>query len=248
MIKAVIIDDEPDARFILKNLLHTNFGEDIVVIAEADDVKSGVDTILSNNPDVIFLDIRMRGETGFDILEQIKEKKIEIVFVTAFDQYAIKAFQFSAIGYLMKPIRIKELKQVIASIKEKSEKNKESSTSRLKVLIENYGDDRKIHKLVISNMEGFKVISIEEIIRLEGDRNYTDFILIDGKKVTATKTLGEYQELLNDFGFFRVHQSTIVNLRHVKGYQRNERLIEMVDGAKIVMSRHRKNDFIEKFL
>jgi two-component system LytT family response regulator len=182
------------------------------------------------------------------VLEKIKEKNFEVVFVTAFDQYAIKAFEFSALGYLMKPIRLNELKQIVSTIKEKSEKLKASSPNRLKVLVENYGDDHKIHKLVISNMEGFKVVSIEEIVRLEGDRNYTDFILLDGKKVTSTKTLGEYQELLNDFGFFRVHQSTIVNLRHVMGYNRNERLVELVDGAKIVMSRHRKNEFIEKFI
>ncbi len=247
MIKAVLIDDEADARFVLQSMLKTYFDSEVQVMNQADDVNAGIEIIDGLKPDVVFLDIRMREGTGFDVLEKVNWKDFEVVFVTAFDQYAVKAFQFSAMGYLMKPVRLKELRRVISMLKEKNEKTKHSAGTRLKVLIDNYGVDKKIHKLVIPNVEGFKVVSIDKIIRLEGERNYTDFILLSGKKITSSKTLGDYQDLLSDFGFFRAHQSTIVNLRYVAGYNKGERLIEMIDGSNIALSRHRKNEFIDKF-
>lgn len=125
---------------------------------------------------------------------------------------------------------------------------KQPGDQRLKVLIENYGDDRKIKKLIVTNMEGFQVLNIEEIVRLEGDRNYTHFIVLGNKKVTTSKTLGEYEELLNEFGFYRAHQSTIINLRHVKGYNKSEEIIEMTDNKEVKLSRHRKAEFIQRFI
>ena len=249
MIKAILIDDEADARFMLRNLLERHYKNQVEVIAEADGVDSAVEVIKQHNPDVLFLDIRMREGTGFDVLEKLKEKPFEVVFVTAFDSYAEKAFQFSALGYLMKPIKIKELHQVIDQLQQRLSILKESSDKRLKVLIENYGDEQKIQKLVISNVEGFKVISIDQILRLEGDRNYTHFILTGNKKITATKTLRDYENLLTDFGFFRVHQSTIVNLRHVIGYVRGDGgTVEMTDGSQVSVSRLRKAAFMERFI
>ncbi len=248
MIKAILIDDEEDAIFMLRNLMERHFKNIIQVVAEANEVSKAVDVIIANNPDVVFLDIRMREGTGFDVLERIENKKFEVVFVTAFDQYAIKAFNFSALGYLMKPIRITELKMVVENLHKRIESLKGSSENRLKVLVENYSDERKIKKLVISNMEGFKVIALEDIIRLEGDRNYTHFVLSENKKITTSKTIGEYEELLTSHGFFRVHQSTIVNLRLVVGYRKNEEQIAMADGKLIKLSRHRKADFIKRFI
>ncbi len=249
MIKCVIIDDEADARFMLSNIINKNFKDQLQIVAEADSIPDGIKIIEKHTPDVVFLDIRMREGTGFDLLEKIENKNFEVIFVTAFDQYAIKAFQFSALGYLMKPIKIKELKQVVEILHNHFINQKENVTKRLKVLIENYGDDRKIKKLVIPNMEGFKVVAIEDIIRLEGDRNYTNFILLENKKITSTKTLGEYETLLSEFGFFRIHQSTLVNLRHVKGYVKGDGgSVEMADGKQVQVSRHRKANFVKKFI
>ncbi|WP_300665403.1 LytTR family DNA-binding domain-containing protein [Fluviicola sp.] len=249
MIKCVIIDDEADARFLLSNIIHKNFTDQLEIVAEADTIADGISIIEKYEPQVVFLDIRMREGTGFDLLEKIEDKNFEVVFVTAFDNYAIKAIQFSAFGYLMKPIKIMEFKQLVGTLGIHFSKQKEDVSKRLKVLIENYGDDRKIKKLVIPNMEGFKVVEIEDIIRLEGDRNYTNFIVSEGKKITSTKTLGEYETLLTDFGFFRIHQSTIVNLRHVKGYLKGDGgSVEMTDGKHVQVSRHRKANFVKKFI
>lgn len=249
MIKAILIDDEADARFMLRNLLERHYKSEVEIIAEADGISSAVEVIRSHDADVLFLDIQMRDGTGFDLLEQIKDKAFEVIFVTAFESYALKAFQFSAVGYVMKPIRIKDLKQVIDQLQQRLETQKNTGDKRLKVLIENYGDERKIQKLVISNMEGFKVVSLDTVLRLEGDRNYTHFMLEGNKKITSTKTLREYENLLTDFGFFRVHQSTIVNLRHVVGYVRGDGgTVEMTDGNHVSVSRLRKTAFMERFI
>ncbi len=248
MIQTLIIDDEEDARFMLRSLIERHFSDKVEVAGEADSVSDGIELITRLKPELVFLDIRMNRETGFDLLQAIENKDFEVVFVTAYDQYAVNAFRFSAMGYLMKPIKISALREVIEAVVKKSAEDRIDARKRLKVLIENYGDDRKISKLVISNMEGFRVLDIEEIIRLEGDRNYTHFILRDGKRILATKTLGDYERLLNEFGFFRIHQSTVVNLRHVTAFHRADNTVEMIDGTQSSVSRQRKAAFLERFI
>jgi two-component system LytT family response regulator len=220
MINTIIIDDEKDARFLLKGQLSKHFNQTINIVAEADDVESGIQAIRKHKPDLIFLDIKMPSGTGFDVLQQTKDEvNFEVIFITAHDDYAIKAFQFSAFGYLLKPVKTSEIRALIEKLESHLQVLKKGVDQRFKVLVENYGDDRKIKKLVVTNMEGFQVLNIENILRLDGDRNYTHFIMSDSKKITTSKTLGEYEELLNDFGFFRAHQSTIINLRHVNAYK-----------------------------
>ena len=250
MIRALIIDDERDARFLLRNLLEQKFNKMVEVVGEADDVDTGITAIEETSPDLVFLDIKMPQGTGFEMLEKIPGDDFELIFVTAFDSYAVKAFQFSAFGYLMKPLRESELSDLLEKLvdKTKLEEGKSTVDRRIKVLIENYGDDKKVHKLVLSNMEGFKVVDIENIIRLEGDGNYTRFIVENTRPIVASKNLGEYEDLLIDHGFFRIHQSTIVNLRHVIGFQKADGgQVEMSDGVTGKLSRHRKADFMEKF-
>lgn len=248
MINALIIDDEKDARFLLKAQLSKHFAANVKILGEADDVQTGVQAIQLLKPDVVFLDIKMPSGTGFDLLQKIDTINFEVVFITAHDDYAIRAFQFSAFGYLLKPIKTAELKTIIERLASHIELLKKGADNRLKILVENYGDDRKIKKLVVTGVEGFQVLNIEDIIRLEGDRNYTRFVLDNGKKVTTSKTMGDYEELLNDFGFFRIHQSTIVNLRHVKGYKKGDEEVEMLDGKFVKLSRHRKADFLKFFI
>lgn len=249
MISAIIIDDEKDARFLLRGQLTKYFNQTINIVAEADDVESGVQAIIKHKPDLVFLDIKMPSGTGFDVLKQTKDEvNFEVIFITAHDDYAVKAFQFSAFGYLLKPVKTSEIRALIEKLESHLQVLKKGVDQRFKVLVENYGDDRKIKKLVVTNMEGFQVLNIENIMRLDGDRNYTHFIMSDSRKITASKTLGEYEELLNGFGFFRTHQSTIINLRHVKAYKKAEELIEMGDGELIKLSRHRKADFIKRFI
>ena len=247
--KVAIIDDEEDARFMLRNILEKHFAEDIKIVAEADGVESGLKVLQENDIDILFLDIQMRTGTGFDLLNKVAKKDFEVVFITAFDQYAVKAFKFSALGYLMKPIKVKEIKALIENLKIHFENHQKQSDKRLKVLVENYGDDKTIKKLVISNIQGFKVIGLEDIIALEGDRNYTNFITYQDKRYTSAKTLGEYEALLAEFGFFRIHQSTIVNLRHVKAYFKGDGgTVEMINGDKLQVSRNRKGEFVKRFV
>ena len=249
MIRALIIDDEKDARFLLRNLLRLNYSNLITVIDEADDVDTGIKSIKKNKPDLVFLDIKMPQGTGFDLLQKLDTVDFEVIFITAYDNFAVKAFQFSAFGYLLKPIKTSELDSTITRLKDHLELLKEGTDKRLKVLIENYGDDKKIRKIVISNMEGFKVIEVDDVLRLEGDRNYTHFIITGNKRITTSKTLSDYEELLNDHGFFRIHQSTIINLRHVKGYIKGDGgAVEMTDGKNFQVSRNRKQDFLKRFI
>lgn len=249
MIKAVIIDDEKDARFLINNLLAKNFAGIITVLGEADDVDTGIKAIETHHPQVVFLDIKMPSGTGFDVLQHFKSNfNFEVVFITAYDEYAIKAFQFSALGYLLKPVKTADMAQVISRLQKQFETEKIKDDQRIKVLIENSEDQNKIKKLVVTNINGFQVLSISDIVRLEGDRNYTHFIMSDGKKITTSKTLGDYENLLHEFGFFRAHQSTIINLRFVKAYKKSEELIEMLDNKLIKLSRHRKSDFIQRFV
>lgn len=199
---------------------------------------------------MVFLDIKMPQGSGFDLLSQLEKVDFEVIFVTAYDNFAIEAFKFSAFGYLMKPLKENELSRLITKISDYKllQSKKADAHKRVKVLIDNYGDDIRVFKLVLSNVEGFKVVDIKDIIRIEGDGNYTRFIIDKAKPVISTKNLGEYEELLNDHGFFRIHQSTVVNLRHVIGFQKSEGgYVEMSNGELGKLSRHRKADFMERF-
>lgn len=249
MIRALIIDDEADARFVLAQQIERHLGRELKVVGEADDVGAGLKAIADHKPDLVFLDIKMPQGTGFDLLKQIPNVDFEVIFTTAYDQFALDAFRFSAIGYLLKPIKQEELQEVVRTHLDRMQGRLGKEDKRLKVLVENYGDDRKIKKLVVSNVNGFQIIDLENIIRLEGDRNYSRFILEGDVKILTSKRLGEYEDLLAAHGFFRVHQSTIVNLRHVKAYEKGDGgKVDMSDGHKVQLSRHRKQDFIALFV
>jgi len=249
MIKAVIVDDESDARFLLRNLIEENFPNQINVVAEAAHLDEAETAIITHKPDVVFLDIRLREGTGFDLINKLQNKNFEVVFVTAYNQYAVRAFEFSAFGYLMKPIKLRELKKVVDLLQERMELLKSNSEKRLKVLVDNFQDEGKIKKLVIAHMEGFDVVPLRDVLWLQGDGNCTHIHLMEGKRITASRTLGVYEELLLDYGFFRIHQSTIINLSHVKAYHREGGgFVELADGHEAKLSRHRKAEFMKRFL
>lgn len=248
MIKTVLIDDEADARFMLRNLLDRHFSDRINVVGEAEEVDTAIKLIRELSPDLVFLDVRINDQTGFDVLEAFDRHNFEVIFVTAYDEYAVRAFEFSATGYVMKPIKVSALEEAIRSAERKSETDRLAASQKLKVLVEQYGTGGEVRKLVIPHIDGFNIVDLADIIRLEGDRNYTLFVLRNRKPILATKTLGEYESLLGDFSFYRIHQSTVVNLRHVTAYHRSDNSVETVDGARSVLSRMRKAGFIERFL
>lgn len=248
MIKAVIIDDERDARFLLRNLIEKKLAHKIRLIGEADDVDTGLSLVDKLKPDLVFLDIQMKTGTGFDLLEKMGKDTPDVIFITAYDKYALEAFKFSAFGYILKPIKLKELEESVEKL-EGMKKSRNGSEKRVKVLIENYGARGEIQKLIIPNMTGFNVVEIPRIIRLEGDRNYTHFILENNTKVTTSKNLGEYEEMLIEYGFYRIHQSTMVSLRHIRAFKKvNDGYVELTDGTVHKVSRNRKQGLMAKFL
>lgn len=248
MIRALIIDDEKDARFLLRNSLEKKLADKVQILGEADDVESGYSAIQRLKPELVFLDVQMRTGTGFDLLQKFETIDFEIIFVTAYNEFAIQAFKFSAFDYLLKPIKSSELVLTVEKLAGKIESSKSDLDRKVKILVENYGAGGEVQKLIVTNIEGFKVLDIGNILRLEGDGNYSHIILKDGKRVTTSKSLGEYELLLINHGFCRIHQSTIVSLRYVVAFKKvDDGYVEMVDGTELKVSRSRKADFVAKF-
>ena len=245
MIKVVIIDDENSARNTLKSLLRA-IDAPLEVVGEGDDVVNAKNIIENTQPDLVFLDIQLKTGTGFDVLQALINFSGDIIFVTAYDNYAIKAFQAAAFGYLLKPLQINELKDLINRFTT-HHSSKKNTISRTQILIENF-EEGNIKKLVIQNVNGFRVLSLKEIVYLKGEVNYTRFILKTGEKLMTSKTLKEYENLLTNYGFYRIHQSYLINLRYVKEYIKGEGgEVVMINNDQLDVSRRRKGQFIARF-
>ncbi|TAE56309.1 MAG: DNA-binding response regulator [Bacteroidetes bacterium] len=248
MIKSVIIDDEAQARKVMKNLLAADF-PGVEVVGEADDIHSGMEAIRSCQPDLVFLDIQLKSGTGFELLDRLGDENVEVIFVTAYDNYALTAFQFAAFGYLLKPVRISELQKVLMRFEEQQRLKQQSRQERIKVLIESYEDKGQVKKLIVQHVNGFQVLPLHEILYLRGEDNYTRFMLEKGEQTLVSKTLKEYEQLLDDFGFYRIHQSYLVNLRHVREYTKGEGgTVTMHNHDELPVSRRKKAGFLKKFL
>ncbi|MCD4789227.1 MAG: LytTR family DNA-binding domain-containing protein [Bacteroidales bacterium] len=239
MFEALIIDDESKARNALKNLLNKHC-ENIHVVDEADCVKAGVEKIQNLNPDVVFLDVQMPDGTGFDLLEQLPEINFKIIFVSAYDKFAIQAFKFSAIDYILKPV---EPEQLIEACSRLSEDDKYSEINKkLEVLLTNRNS---FEKITLPTIDGIIFVKIKEITRCESDNNYTNIFLNNGEKIIVSKTLKEYDEMLSPFNFFRIHKSHLINLKYLERYKKGEGgYVIMEDGAELEVSRRRKEDFL----
>lgn len=248
MIKTIIIDDEPQARKVVSNLLQTEFAG-VEIVAEGDDLNTGIAAIEAHQPDLVFLDIQLGSGTGFDLLTQVGGTDFEVIFVTAYDQYALTAFQFSAFGYLLKPVRISELRRVMDKFESQMMLKEKARSERLKILVESYEDQGKVQKLVVQHMHGFQVLPLPEIVYLRAEGNYTWFTLLDNEQILISKTLKDYEQLLTDFGFYRIHQTYLVNLRHVKQYRKGDGgSVVMVNQDELTVSRRKKNGFLKLFL
>lgn len=239
MLRTVIIDDESKARNALKNLLEKHC-RPIEVVGEADCVKAGKALIESLEPDVVFLDVQMPDGTGFDLLEQLEEVNFKIIFASAFDKFAIQAFKFSAVDYLLKPVETEELVKACSRLeegKQYSEINK-----KLEVLLSNRNS---FDKIALPSLEGITFVRIKEIIRCESDNNYTNIFLLNGQRIIVSKTLKEYDEMLTPFNFFRIHKSHLINIGFLQKYKKGEGgYVVMEDGAELEVSRRRKEDFL----
>jgi len=241
MIKAVIIDDIQEAITVLTSDLQT-YCKNIEVIGSANGVVSGAKIIKELKPDLVFLDIQMPDGTGFDLLEIIGETDFKLIFTTASDEFAVKAFKFSAIDYLLKPIDPDDLMKAVEKVE-----HQHNPTSRLELLKGNLENQKKI---ALNTVDKIHIVQIEDVIRLESDVNYTRFYFKDGSKLMVTKTLKEFDKMLSDHSFIRIHQSHLVNTNFIKEYTKQDGKLVLKNGDKISVSSRKKStlmDMISKF-
>ena len=242
MIRAIIIDDEQESRNTIANILN-KYCKNITVAGEAENVQDALALILKEKPDVVFLDIRMPDGTGFDLLEKIPEVNFRVIFVSAHDQYALRAIKVSALDYILKPV---DPQQLIDAVDKMKEPDNELNTIALKIntLLRNKNG---FERITLPTFEGFKFINIKDIIRCEADNNYTFFYLNTGEKILVTKTLKEYDETLSGVDFIRVHQSHLVNVKFIDRYIKGDGgSIVMADGSEVEVSRRRKEEFLKR--
>lgn len=243
MITALLIDDDVNLRNGMKQML-TRYAPDIKIIGEADSVVSGVEALIKLDPQVVFLDIQLGDGTGFDILEQVAQQKgkssSNIVFITAHEQYAIKAFRFSALDFLLKPVDPDELEKVIEKIKKALDKNDYSHIDLLLENIRKKVDNFK--RIALSTADGIHLFEISDIIRCESEDNYTKFYIKNSKPILISKTLKEYEELLAEHGFERIHQSHLINLSFLKSYiKKDGGYVVMSDNSNLPVSQRKKD-------
>src|SRR5882724_5652311 len=218
MLRSVIIDDEPKNVRILRNMLE-EFCPLVNIAAEAGDANKGIEAILQAKPDLVFLDIEMPYGSAFDMLDKLYPVNFEIIFVTAFNSYMLKAFRYSALDYLLKPVSIEELK--LAVNKAASKVNIKTLNLQLHNLLENLRKSQTIPaKLAIPSQDGLEFLPVEDILRCEAQGGYTFFYTRSGDKVISVRNIKEYEELLPDSIFFRIHNSHLINLNFVKKYHK----------------------------
>jgi two-component system, LytTR family, response regulator len=244
-LKAVIVDDEKGARESLHNLVQ-KFCPQIEVSAKAENIEDAYTKIVTHNPELVFLDIEMPNGNGFDLLKKFSELKFDIIFTTAYDHYAIKAIKYSAIDYLLKPIDIDDLKNSVLRVLQKRE-NKALQNEQILSLLNNIKPDQKEKKVALPEGDGLTFVNIKDIVRCESDGNYTTIILQENKRIVTSRTLGEYEELFANEGFFRIHRSHLIQLNHLKKYIKGEGgYAIMSDGSQVEVSRRKKTEFLEK--
>ena len=240
-IQVVLVDDEFQSRKTLRIFLQ-DYCPQIEVVGEADGVLEGYKLLLKTKPDAVFLDVQMNDGTGFDLLNKFPNPSFQVIFTTAFDEFAIKAFRYSAVDYLLKPIDIDDLIKAVARIKRS---NKESGFgAQLTNLVET-NKTGKFDKIALSSSDGLHFLELENIIRLESEANYTTFHLVRGKRITIAKTLKNFEELLPKEEFFRPHQSHLINLNYVEKTLREDGgYLMMKDDCKVPISRSKKELFM----
>lgn len=247
MINIIIIDDETNALDVLEMQLN-NYCTDIHILCKCDGGEKGITAIKKYNPDLVFLDIEMPHKNGFDVLKETSQFNYDVVFTTAYDQFAIKAFKFSAIDYLLKPIDIIELQEAVEKVKnKKGSTNLDDKIQQLFAQLQPK-NEKLTHKIAIPIGDGMELLEPNEIIRCESDSNYTHIFLVSGKKITLAKTLKDVEENIEGSPFFRIHQSHLINMNHVAKFIKGDgAYVIMKDGTQIAISRNKKEAFMETF-
>jgi two-component system LytT family response regulator len=247
MIRTVLVDDEVDSIRVLKKLLET-FCPEVAVIGSADGVQTAANLIRETSPDLVLLDIEMAQGNAFDLLNQLQPLDFRVIFVTAFGNYAIRAFKYSAVDYLLKPVDIDDLVNAISRVREKPSEH--TIVQQMKVLLENVGNlQLPQQKMAIPTITGLIFIAVQDIIRFEAKGNYSSICLSNGESIMATRTIKDYEEILPETIFCRIHNSHIINLSRIKKYQKGRGgSVEMEDGSIIEVASRRREEFLRRLL
>ena len=240
-INAIIIDDERKAIAILKNKLE-RFCPNVTVVAESQNPNDAVSIIENLKPDLVFLDVAMPELSGFDVLTKITNPNFEIIFATAFDNYAIEAIKHCAIGYLVKPVDNNDLVEAVAKAFQNIEEK--SALQKNKVLIENLGIQTfQNKKIVIPCTDGLEFVQIADIIHFQGDNGYTNIHFTNRKPILSSHSIGYFCKILENQSFYLIHKSHLINLSHIEKYL-NEGYVILTDGYKLPISRSRRQEFL----
>ena len=246
MIRCVIVDDENNCIEMLEWLLKT-YCPQVTIDAMCSSAEQGLAAINKHKPDVVFLDIEMPRMNGFDMLEQFDKLSFDVVFTTAYDKFAIKAFRYSAVNYLLKPIDPDDLKETIRRLEDKKSV---PTREQIELLLQHVKDVNKttVPRIALTTNDGMIFVSTQDIVYCEAESNYTNIVLAAGKKIMVSKVLKDIDEALAGPDFFRVHNSFLINLNHIKKFVRGEGgYVVMDDNATISISRSRRQEFMELF-
>lgn len=241
--RVLIIDDEEKSRqWLTENI--AKHCPTIVVVGFADCVDEGLNLIKIHKPELIFLDVEMPDGSGFDLLKQINPADFKIIFITAHAEFAVKAFKFSAIDYLLKPVNPNEL---VAAVERASHYKKEHNNLKYQAFLTNiFGGEMPPRKMVVKTFDSFHIVNVQDITRCEGDNNYTTLFFNDGKKIVVSKTLKEFEGLLSENGFFRIHKSHLINLHFMVSCQKSKNgNVVMKDQTTLPLSPHKKQQLLE---
>jgi two-component system LytT family response regulator len=247
-IKAIIVDDEQHCIEALQTMLQKKCPE-VTVLAGVKSVQEAKELVDELQPDLVFLDVEMPHQNGFELLKMYDKVNFEVIFTTAYEQYALKAIKFNALDYLLKPFSIKELQDALEKVKEKQQaRQKDPSASPLEMFMQNMKTLQQTHKkIALPTINGLVFMPVQKIVRCESTGNYTKIFFTDKKHLMVSRPLKEFEELLTDVDFFRVHNSHLINLQQMQSYIQGEGgFALMSDGTQVEVSRRRKADFLKK--
>lgn len=243
MIRTLIIDDEADNRQIISYLLEKHFPH-VTVVGMAEGVESGFESIGRYSPDLVLLDIRMKDGLAFDLLNKLDHIDFKIIFITAFEEYALQAIKFSALDYLLKPVSLFELEAAITKAEHQMIKDLHVQLAELNNNLQSINNKR----IVLRTAEKLHIIPVQNIIRCEAERSYSRFHLVNGKNILVSHPMKDFENMLVEQGFFRVHKSHLINLSFIEEYVKSEGgYVKLTDGTSIPVAERKKNHLLSIF-
>jgi len=244
-IDVLIVDDEPAGRNILELYLE-NYCSGVSIVGKASSAVEALRLVEESQPDLIFLDIEMPGQSGISFLEGFDHIPFEVVFTTAYEKYAIKAFELSALHYLLKPFKVEELQ--LALEKYRRQRNLKHSQKKIEVFLEHYQQQKSEGRMAIHTSEAIEILEIQRIVRAQAEGNYSNFFMDNGKTWLASRTLKEFVPKLEPHGFVRIHRSHLVNMAFIrKLWKAKSHQIELKDGTILSLSNRRREEFMKRF-